>query len=92
MIVSFSCRLTQAMFEGQRVPKFVNFKSTAERKLAMLDSAAILDDLGSPPGNRLERLYSDRPNQYSVRINDQWRVCFTWTTDGPADVAIIDYH
>ncbi len=92
MIMSFSCRLTQALFEGKRVPQFVNFRSTAERKLTMLDAAVILDDLGTPPGNRLERLYSDRAEQYSIRINDQWRVCFMWTPDGPANVAIIDYH
>ena len=92
MIVSFSCRLTPALFAGQRVPRFVNFGTTAERKLAMLEAAVILEDLATPPGNRLERLYSDRPDQYSIRINDQWRICFTWTSDGPANVAIIDYH
>lgn len=92
MIVSFSCRQTQALFEGRRVPRFANFQSTAERKLTMLDAAITLDDLGTPPGNRLERLYSDRAEQYSIRINAQWRVCFTWTHDGPDHVAIIDYH
>jgi proteic killer suppression protein len=92
MILSFRCRLTRALFEGKSVPEFVNIRKTAERKLTMLDEAIVLDDLGCLPGNRLERLYSDLANQYSIRINAQWRLCFTWTADGPADVMIIDYH
>lgn len=65
---------------------------TAIRKLAMLDAALVLDDLRSPPGNRLEQLSGDRAGQHSIRINDQWRICFIWTEHGPADVEIVDYH
>lgn len=65
---------------------------TAIRKLAMLDAAHVLDDLRSPPGNRLEQLSGDRAGQHSIRINDQWRICFIWTDHGPADVEIVDYH
>jgi proteic killer suppression protein len=62
------------------------------RKLAMLDAASVLGDLKVPPGNRLEALLGDRKGQHSIRINDQWRVCFKWTNTGPADVEIVDYH
>jgi proteic killer suppression protein len=58
----------------------------------MLDAAETLADLRSPPGNRLERLVGDRAGQYSIRVNDQWRVCFRWTSSGPEDVEIVDYH
>lgn len=64
----------------------------AVRKLAMLEAAVKLDDLRSPPGNRLEALFNDREGQHSIRINDQWRICFVWTDSGPADVEIVDYH
>ena len=64
----------------------------AERKLAQLDAALTLDFLRAPPGNRLEALKGNRAGQYSIRINDQWRVCFVWTETGPADVEIVDYH
>ncbi|HDS1816889.1 TPA: type II toxin-antitoxin system RelE/ParE family toxin [Pseudomonas putida] len=67
-------------------------KSVAERKLAMLDAATELRDLRSPPGNRLEQLSGNRAGQHSIRVNDQWRVCFTWTENGPANVEIVDYH
>ena len=60
--------------------------------LTALDAAAALEDLRFPPGNRLERLRGDRSGQHSVRINDQWRICFVWTAQGPADVEIVDYH
>jgi len=66
--------------------------SLAERKLQMLDSAVTLEFLKSPPGNRLEPLGGDRAGQHSIRINDQWRVCFVWTAEGPKDVEIVDYH
>jgi len=66
--------------------------SVAARKLAMLDAAHTLDFLRSPPGNRLEQLRGDRKGQYSIRINDQFRICFRWTGDGPADVEIVDFH
>ena len=62
------------------------------RKLAMLDAASVLGDLKVPPRNRLEALLGDRKGQHSIRINDQWRVCFKWTNTGPADVEIVDYH
>jgi proteic killer suppression protein len=66
--------------------------SVARRKLIMLDQAADLNDLRSPPGNRLKALERDRRGQYSIRINDQFRVCFLWTTEGPAEVEVTDYH
>lgn len=74
------------------MPRFANIQAVAERKLAMLDAAKLLSDLKSPPGNRLEALGRDRAAQHSIRINDQWRVCFTWTDDGPENVEIVDYH
>ncbi len=67
-------------------------QGVAERKLAQLAAAQTLEFLRSPPGNRLEALKRDRAGQHSIRINDQWRVCFVWTDSGPADVEIVDYH
>ena len=64
----------------------------ALRKLVMLDAAVVLDDLKAPPGNRLELLKGDRAGRHSIRVNDQWRVCFMWTSAGPQDVEIVDYH
>jgi proteic killer suppression protein len=63
-----------------------------ERKLTMLDAATVLDDLRSPPGNRLEALVGDRAGQYSIRVNEQFRICFRWTQSGPEDVEVVDYH
>jgi proteic killer suppression protein len=74
------------------VPRWANIATVAMRKLAMLNAAAMLDDLKVPPGNRLEALAGDRKGQHSIRVNDQWRVCFKWAKAGPADVEIIDYH
>ena len=72
--------------------RFTNLQAVAERKLQMLDSANTLDFLRSPPGNRLEALKGNRAGQHSIRINDQWRVCFVWTEEGPEQVEILDYH
>ncbi len=92
MIRSFRCRRTAALFAGGHPKEFRAFEGRAQRKLAMLDAAADLRDLLVPPGNRLERLEGDRRGQHSIRINDQWRVCFRWTPQGPEDVEITDYH
>ena len=70
----------------------MNIEAVAMRELAMLHRAATLDDLRIPPSNRLESLHGDRSGQYSIRINQQWRLCFTWTDAGPQDVQIVDYH
>ncbi len=91
-IVSFQCPDTQRLFTSGKTRCFVNIQSVAERKLAQLDAAVTLDFLRSPPGNRLELLTGDRQGQHSIRINDQWRVCFVWTDKGPTDVEIVDYH
>lgn len=91
-IHSFKCRVTQSLFEGQRVARWVNVERPALRKLEQLDWAAVLEDLRVPPGNQLEALKGDRKGQHSIRVNDQWRVCFVWTEQGPMDVEIVDYH
>lgn len=92
MIVSFKCKDTQALFEGGSVRRFKSFARIAERKLAQLHAAQTLDFLRSPPGNSLEALKGDRKGQHSIRVNDQWRVCFVWTAAGPSQVEIVDYH
>ena len=81
-----------ALFAGERIKRFVNIEAVAMRNLAILNRAERLDDLRIPPGNRLEALKGDRAGQHSIRINDQFRICFVWTTRGPSDVEIIDYH
>ena len=91
-IKSFACADTERLFNGIRVKLFVNIEAVAMRKLAMLNRAARLDDLRVPPGNRLEALKGDRTGQHSIRVNDQFRVCFRWTAEGPKDVEIVDYH
>ena len=92
MIVSFKCKDTQALFEGKSVRRFKAFARIAERKLAQLHAAQTLEFLRSPPGNGLEALRGDRKGQHSVRVNGQWRVCFVWTSAGPSEVQIVDYH
>ena len=92
MIQSFKCPNTQAVYEGHSPRRFANIRAVAERKLQMLDSAASLEALRAPPGNRLEVLRNDRAGQHSIRVNDQWRVCFVWTPDGPEAFEIVDYH
>lgn len=92
MIRSFLCTDTQALFEAGRSRRFSGIAKIAVRKLAQLDSAQTLAFLRSPPGNRLEALKGNRKGQYSIRINDQFRVCFRWTDQGPESVEIVDYH
>ena len=92
MILSFRCKETQALFEGKPVRRFKVIARVAERKLAQLHAAQTLEFLRSPPGNMLEPLKGDRKGQHSIRINDQWRVCFVWSAAGPVDVEIVDYH
>jgi proteic killer suppression protein len=92
MIKSFKCADTGALARGDRVPRFEGFANVARRKIRQLDIAGRLDDLRVPPGNRLEALKGDRAGQHSIRINDQWRVCFHWTNAGAEDVEIVDYH
>jgi len=92
MIRSFRCSETKALAGGLRVRRFVNIESVARRKLRQLEIASRLDDLRVPPGNRLEALKGTRAGQYSIRINDQWRICFRWANAGAEDVEIVDYH
>jgi proteic killer suppression protein len=91
-IRTFRCADTQAIYDGKHPRRFRNIEAVAQRKLQMLDDAVELRDLRSPPGNRLELLTGDRAGQHSIRINDQWRVCFVWTDAGPESVEIVDYH
>ncbi len=92
MIQSFKCKDTLALYDGKSPRRFRTFAAIAERKLAQLDAAQTLAFLRAPPGNRLEALKGDRKGQHSIRVNDQWRICFVWTDVGPRDVEIVDYH
>ena len=92
MIRSFKCTDTRKLFETGRSVRFTALSRIAARKLTQLDAACELRDLASPPGNRLESLRGDRRGQFSIRINDQWRICFRWSDQGPENVEIVDYH
>jgi proteic killer suppression protein len=92
MIKSFRDKDTEALYRGEKVRRFTNFAKVALRKLDMLNAATAPEDLRSPPGNRLEALKGDRAGQFSIRINDQWRICFIWQDGAAEDVEIIDYH
>ncbi|MDF2076272.1 type II toxin-antitoxin system RelE/ParE family toxin [Pseudomonas mendocina] len=92
MILNFRCADTQSLFETGTSRRWNNILTVATRKLAMLNASVELRDLRSPPGNRLEPLQGNRAGQHSIRINDQWRICFVWTNSGPSQVEIVDYH
>jgi len=93
VIKSFRDKITEAVFHGESPKGFpADLVKAARRKLRYLNAADDLGDLRSPPGNRLEALAGDRRGQYSIRINDQFRACFVWTAEGPAEVEIVDYH
>jgi len=91
MIKTFRCAETEILFSGARVRRFVNIEAVARRKLEMVAAAKKLQDLRIPPGNRLGALKGDRAGQHSIRVNDQFRVCFRWN-DGAENVEIVDYH
>lgn len=93
MICSFACRDTEKIWGGMYAKKFPNaIQNRALRKLRQLDASQSLDDLKNPPGNRLEKLKGDRKGQYSLRINEQWRICFEWRGGNAYQLEIIDYH
>lgn len=93
MIQSFADSETEKIWSGRRSTKLPgDIQSVALRKLRLLNQARVLQDLRVPPGNRLEALVGNRKGQHSIRINDQWRICFVWQEGGPADVEIVDYH
>jgi proteic killer suppression protein len=92
MIRSFKCEYTEALSKGRVVRKFASFARVARRKLRQIEISNRLDDLRVPPGNHLEALKGSRSGQYSIRINNQWRVCFCWTDAGAENVEIVDYH
>jgi len=92
MIQSFADKHTEAFYNGEPVRKFRGFTAQAERRMNVLDAATTLKDLAVLPSNRLESLSGDRKGQRSIRINQQWRICFIWKEDGPHEVEIVDYH
>ena len=92
MIRSFNCRDTEALFRDQDNVRFRAIERVARRKLLYLHRAKVLDDLRAPPGNHLETLKGNRKGQYSIRVNDQWRLCFGWKDGDAFDVEIVDYH
>jgi proteic killer suppression protein len=92
VIKGFRSKDTERLHKRESVRRFKNIERVALRKLRQLDAAGLLSDLASPPGNRLEALHGDREGQHSVRINDQWRICFAWRNGDAFDVEITDYH
>ena len=97
MILGFADRGTEDVYNGKNTPRArrtcpQQLRDAAYRKLDQLDSATELNDMAVPPGNRLEKLHGDRAGQHSIRINEQYRICFQWTNAGPDEVEIIDYH
>lgn len=92
MIRSFACADTEALFHSRPVSRFRNIERVARRKLLQIHAATELASLRIPPGNQLEALRADRKGQHSIRINDQFRVCFVWAEDGVRDIGIVDYH
>lgn len=93
MIKSFSDKVTERLWLREKVPSIdPRVQKVAIRKLAQIHAAQFLDSLRVPPGNRLEQLKGDRVGQHSIRVNDQWRICFTWTEGGAEDVELVDYH
>ncbi len=93
MIKAFRDRDAERIFRRQRIKRYsLSLQNLAQRKLALLDGAELIEDLRLPPGNRLEKLRGDRKGQYSIRINDQWRICFRWRSGQAYEVEIVDYH
>ncbi|CAH1904755.1 Toxin HigB-1 [Candidatus Nitrotoga sp. HW29] len=92
MIKSFRCKNTEALYQGKRVRKFESFATQAEKRLEILDNAKTIHDLMGLPSNRFEALAGDRAGQYSIRVNQQWRVCFEWKDADAYNVEIVDYH
>jgi toxin HigB-1 len=92
VIASFADKRTKALFETGKSRPWHSIARVAVRKLVQIDSVTTLDELNVPPGNRLESLKGDRGGHHSIRINDQWRICFRWENDGVYDVEIVDYH
>ncbi len=92
MIRNFRCRDTEALFDDRFVRRFQGIERAARRKLEILEAVERLEDLRVPPGNRLEALRGERKGQHSIRINDQYRICFVWSEGGAEDVEIVDYH
>ena len=92
MIQSFGCADTERLFRRVRVARIASIEAVARRKLDQLHAAATLSFLRVPPGNRLEALKGNRAGQHSIRVNDQYRLCFVWTAQGPKDVELVDYH
>ena len=93
MIKTFRDKDTERIFERQRVKRFsLTIQKLAQRKLDLIDGADLIEDLRTPPGNRLEKLSGNRKGQYSIRVNNQWRICFRWRSGQATDVEIVDYH